>query len=462
MKKLLLLFIFAYNFQLVFSQSFDVQTLKNSGEDSKRINLVILSDGYQASEMAKFDTDATSFMNTLFSQEPFASYENYFNVYIIKVPSNESGATHPGTAPDEPNNPPVPVLDVDNYFGTAFDSFNIHRLLLTFNTALVSTVLANNFPEYDQGIILVNSPYYGGSGGTYPIASTGADAMEIAIHELGHSFVDLKDEYYPGDELAGEAINMTQETDPTAVRWKNWLDVDNVGIFPYATSGTASTWNRPHQNCKMRYLGFDFCAVCKEGIVEKIHDLISPIDSYTPTEATISDTNFPLNFQLNTIQTLPTNTIENTWTLNSDTIASNTDTLIVEESDLTTGINNLTVVANDATPFINIDNHETIHAATITWTIDNTLGLQEVTANNFSLTMFPNPANTVVNIKLENVLNKDVVVEIISLDGKKIKSAQLFNNQNTTIDISTLTEGLYITNFYTNDVLIASKKLIKN
>ncbi|MBU2928778.1 T9SS type A sorting domain-containing protein [Winogradskyella psychrotolerans] len=461
MKKILLLLCFTLNLQIVFSQTFDVVKIKDSGDDDKRINLVILGDGYQTTELSQFETDATNFMNDMFTQEPFSNYENYFNVYIINVPSNESGTTHPGTAPDEPT-PIVPTITVDNYFGTAYDSYNVHRLLYTENTALISTVLANNFPLYDQALILVNSPYYGGSGGMFPITSTGEDANEIAIHELGHSFVNLKDEYYPGDILAAEAINMTQETDPTLVRWKNWVGVNNVGIYPYATSGTASTWNRPHQTCKMRYLGYDFCSVCKEGIIERIHDLISPIDSYAPTEVTITEPSFPLDFQLNTIQTLPTNTIENTWTLNSTAIATNSDIVSIEESDLTSDTNTLTVVVHDATTLIDVDNHETIHVSTVTWTIDNTLGIQNVTENNFSLTMFPNPANTNLNIALENVLNDVITVDIVSLDGKRVQSATLNNNQNTTLDISALGKGIYITNFYTNGVLIASKKLIKN
>lgn len=464
MKRTLLLLLLIYNFQMAFTQVFDVQAIKNSGDNDKRINLVILSEGYQTSELAQFETDATNLMNAMFSQEPFASYENYFNVYIIKVPSEDSGATHPGTASDEPA-PPSPVvpilLDVNNYFGSAYDSYDIHRLLYTFNTSLISTVLANNFPGYDQALILVNSPYYGGSGGPFPIASTGTDSDEIAIHEIGHSFANLKDEYYPGDILAEEGINMTQETDPTLVKWKNWIGVNNVGIFPYANSGTASAWNRPHQTCKMRYLGYPFCAVCREGIIEKIHQLISPIDSYSPIEATISEATFPLGFEINTIQTLPTNTLEYKWTLNNVEFETNTTSVTLEETDLIEDLNTLTVVVHDASPLINIDNHETIHISTITWTIDNTLGVQDVVANDFSLTMYPNPSNSIVNIKLENIQNTDVIVEITSLDGKNIKSINLQNNLNTSIDISGLSQGLYITNFYANGVLISSKKLIK-
>ncbi|MDO6597832.1 M64 family metallopeptidase [Oceanihabitans sp. 2_MG-2023] len=461
MKRLLLLILLAFNLQVAFSQTFDVVKIKDSGADNKRINLVILGDGYTSSELSQFETDATSFMNDLFAEEPFASYENYFNVHIIKVISMESGASHPGTASDEASYS-VPTQTVNNYFGTMYDSYDIHRLLYTENQGSISTVLATNFPAYDQALILVNSPYYGGSGGPFPIASTGLDSGEIAIHELGHSFVDLKDEYYPGDALAAEAINMTQETDPTLVRWKNWIGVDNVGVYAYATSGNAADWNRPHQTCKMRYLGFPFCAVCKEGIIEKIHDLVSPVDSYSPTEATISNPTFPIPFLINTIQTIPSTTLENTWTLNSSTYATNVETVNVLESDLDTGTNNLTVVVHDATTQLNIDNHESIHVATISWTIDNTLGIQGVIANDFNISMYPNPSNTFVNFNIENTLGKDVLVEIISIDGKKIKALNLSNSETSQMDISALSRGLYITNFYQNNTLIASKKLVKN
>jgi hypothetical protein len=212
----------------------------------------------------------------------------------------------------------------------------------------------------------------------------------------------------------------------------------------------------------MRYLGYDFCAVCKEGIIEQIHDLISPIDSYTPTETAVSAASFPLNFEINTIETLPVNTLESNWSLNSNAIASNINTVTLEENDLNAGTNNLSVAVNDATTLINVDSHETIHIATVTWTIDNTLGVQDVTVNDYSLTMYPNPSQNSLNIKLDNVQNETVRVEILSLDGKRIKSALVKNDETTAIDISALSNGVYITNFYTNSVLIASKKLIKN
>ncbi|GGG41885.1 T9SS type A sorting domain-containing protein [Bizionia arctica] len=463
MKHTLLFILTLLTIHTSFSQEFEVQIIKNSGDMENRINIVIMGDGYQASEFDKFETDATNFVNDMFSQSPFAEYSNYFNVYIIKVPSNESGASHPGTASDE-GGYNVPVSTVDNYFGTSYDSYGTHRLLYTENSATIMSVLADNFPLYDQGLILVNSPYYGGSGGTFPIASTGTSASEIAIHEMGHSLIDLKDEYYPGDILAEEGINMTQQTDPTLVKWSNWMNTNGIGIYAYCTSGNCATWFRPHQSCKMRYLGYAFCSVCKQGIIEKVHDLVSPIDSYLPTSNTIEDPSFPIEFSLSLVQPLP-NTLVNTWTLNSTELASDVDNLSVLETSLNQGSNNLTVVVTDNTTLVRVDNHETIHAYTVNWSITmSTIGIEEITSeeNNLSINMFPNPSQDLLNFSFKNTLGSSLTIDIVSLDGKKIMTTNLSNNERSTIDISSFSAGIYLVNFYSNNVLIANKKLVKN
>jgi hypothetical protein len=97
-------------------------------------------------------------VTALFGQSPFSAYSSYFNVHIIKVISNESGANQPGTATDG-SSYNVPVSEVDNYFGSTYHSFGSHRFLYTPITALVMTVLSTNFPEYVQALILVNAPY---------------------------------------------------------------------------------------------------------------------------------------------------------------------------------------------------------------------------------------------------------------------------------------------------------------
>ncbi len=470
MKYFIIYIICSFNVGSISAQIFDVDTIKFSGASDKRINLVILSDGYQTAELPQFITDATNFSNTLFNQSPFLEYAEYFNVYAIKVPSNESGADHPGTATDINETGVTPIF-VDTYFNATFDAFNIHRFLfygIDYTDAIpaetkIRSVLTDNFPTYDQALILVNSSIYGGTGGEFPMASTGTSANEIAIHELGHSLFDLKDEYYPGDALASEATNMTQETNPSLIKWKNWIGVNSIGIYPYGTSGVPATWHRPHQTCKMRYLGVPFCSVCKEGITEKIHALVSPLDSYTPISNTVSNSNFPIDFNLNLIKPIP-NTLESSWSLNAVSFATNVDDVSILETDLNAGLNDLTVVITDNTPLLKVTNHETIHLYTVTWTIDNTsLGIKaiESDSNNLSIAIYPNPTNTIVNFKIESEKDINLKIDLISLDGKKIKTVSVSNYETHEVDISNLSQGIYMANFYANNVLVASEKLVK-
>lgn len=469
-KVLILLLLLAAMFN-GYSQVFEVEPIKISGSDDKRINLVVLSEGYQSSEFTDFIDDVISFSNAMFSQSPFAEYANYFNVYAIKVPSNESGADHPATATDVDESGITPVF-VDTYFNATFDAFGYHRYLYygidyadaASAEAKIRSVLADNFPTYDQALIFVNTSDYGGTGGEFPIASANADGNEIAIHELGHSMFGLKDEYYPGDLLAGEAINMTQETNTDLVKWKNWLSTNGIGIYQYYDStGEAKPWYRPHQTCKMRYLGYPFCSVCKEGMVEVIHGLISPVETYSPAENSVDSSSFPIDFQLSLILPDP-DTLELSWTLNGTDFANDVDGVSVEETNLVEGENTLTAVVYDNSPLLRVDNHESIHVTIVNWTINySTLGVEDLESskNNISINMYPNPSNSTVNFKFENDKYSNLKINIVGLDGKTVKNLFVANYNTQQVDIANLQTGVYLVNFYANNVLVASKKLIK-
>ncbi|GAA4887730.1 hypothetical protein GCM10023311_09420 [Flaviramulus aquimarinus] len=467
------LFAILFASTILSAQVFPVETIKNSGENDKRINLVILSEGYLSSELDQFMVDANSFVDKMLLLSPFTAYENYFNIYAIKIPSNESGADHPATATDVDESGLTPDF-VDTYFNATYDSYGAHRRLFyevdgnyANNTELkINAVLASNFPEYDQAIIIVNSSDYGGSGGEFPMAYNGYWGADVTIHEMGHSLFDLYDEYYPGDTFAAEGINMTQESNPNAVKWKNWVGTNDIDIYQHFDfSGNPKDWYKPrHQECLMEVLGKPFCAVCQEGIIEKIHDLLSPIDSYTPNTNTVNSPTFPLNFELNLIKPIP-NTLESEWTLNAANLANNVDGVSLLETDLVEGTNTLTTVVNDATALLKVDNHNSFHIYTVTWTINySTLGIEDIESavNNFNISLYPNPANTSVNLKFESNNNQNLKVDIVSLDGKKVKTLSISNYENQNIDISHLSPGIYITNFYTSNTLIASKKLVKN
>lgn len=311
------------------AQVFTVDTLMRNGNRSNRINMVYLADGYQAAELGTFITNATTINNAVFAQSPFQQYKNYFNSFAVRVPSSESGGKHPRTASDCPSLASHPVINPNNYFQSTFDYFSIHRLLVPLNNAGVYSVLGSNIPDYDQAFIVVNSPYYGGSGGTLATASTDPSSTEVAIHEIGHSFANLADEYWAGDVYAAEKANMTANNNPATVKWKEWLGINSTGIYPYGASGNPANWFRPHQTCKMQFLGFAFCSVCKERFIDRIHQLVTMADAFTPasTSFTLNNTN-DVNFTMTPIQTIPSTIVVN-WYLNGSATAFATNQLNV-------------------------------------------------------------------------------------------------------------------------------------
>jgi hypothetical protein len=444
------------------AQVFDMDTILYNGSSAKQINLVILSDGYTNNELSKFVTDATNFTNVFFTEMPFANYKKYFNVIIVKVPSNQSGASHPGTANDGPEPPGHPIIVVDNYFGSTFDYGGIHRLLVATKYTAIFNVLASNFPDYDQVLILVNSPYYGGSGGNYPVASTNALSAQIAAHELGHSFSGLKDEYWAGDNYAAEGINMTKQTDPLLVRWKNWIGTNGIGIYQHSGSGIAPQWYRPHQNCMMRYIGVPFCSVCIQGGVEKIHSLIKPLESYIPMESNVTGTLYPIKFKVNLIVPTP-NTLKRNWTLNGSLIKRNIDSVLINENSLLSGTNTLRALIEDTTLLLRVDNH-TIHLSAVTWNISkNITGVKKITSSSSEIIidLYPNPATEFINVRLRGEPKGNIKFELYDIQGKRMRVSYLHSDSVNSIDINDLDSGIYFIKIFIDKNLISSRSIIR-
>ena len=355
------------------AQVFTVDTLLRNGDRSNRINLVYLSDGFKAAELASFITNCNNINNELFLQTPFSQYKNFFNSFAVRVPSTQSGAVHPATASDESSSGGQPYANPSIYFNSTFDYYSIHRLLVPQNYTGINNVLASNLPDYDLGFIVVNSPYYGGSGGSFATSSIESSAAEIAIHEIGHSFASLADEYWAGDFYAEEKPNMTQTNNSATVKWKNWYGINNIGIYPYGTSGTSAIWYRPHQNCKMQYLGVPFCSVCSERFIDRIHELVNMVDSYLPatTSFTINETT-PVTFSVSNLNTTPS-TITVNWYLNGSTtpFAVNQSavtllsTLVVGTNTVRAEVVDNTTLSKSYLPGIGYINN-------VTWTVNKT------------------------------------------------------------------------------------------
>ena len=355
----------------VYTQALQVDSLYYLGDINKFINIVILGDGYTSSQQDRFRADADDLTAYLFTQSPWAEYENYFNVFAIRVISADSGATHPNTASDcNTANPPVPVSDPDTYLKCSFDSYGIHRLVVPQNIANVVSVLADNFPAYDQVFILSNTPYYGGSGGDYATSTLEQNSPEISVHQIGHSFAGLADEYWAGDQYAAEKPNMTQESDPLLVKWKNWVGYQGVGVHQYCCGGNSALWYKPGDNiCKMEALGFPYCSVCKQQIIESIHALADPLVSYEPTMASIISPERYLDFSITELLEPIPNTLKITWNLDAGIIAKNIDSVRLDQDLLTDGPHTLAVTVTDTTSLLRVDNHATLHFSTVSWII---------------------------------------------------------------------------------------------
>ncbi len=365
-----------------------IQKILDNGPDNQLINLVIMGDGYMSSEQAKLETDATNIMNLLFAESPFKEYKNFFNVHLISTISVESGADHPASDIyyDTLVNGQLlfPSQTVNTAYNSTYDHSNIHRLLVPIDDAAIFIDLMNLIPYYDQVLMLVNQDEYGGSGGEIATTSTHPDASEIAIHELGHSFAGLGDEYYAGDQFFAEKPNMTMDNNPATNKWKDWLGVNAVGIAQYYCLPTVTcdqgnfidyqNWYKPTAHiCKMEVLNASYCSVCKEAIIETVYDLITdPFISRSPVNPTPSLTNGQnRTFSLGLTYPNP-NTFLIEWYLDGTQIAGrSSDSEVFNYTDFVVGnTNELKMVVYDATSLSKVYLPNQGYEFSYTWTIN--------------------------------------------------------------------------------------------
>lgn len=405
----------------LYAQTFAVDTVLKNGPVAERINLVFLGDGYTAGEQTKFIADVKDILVEMFSQSPFKAYKSYFNAYAVKVISAESGANHPQNTADS-DCAGVPQMVVNNYFGSTFDYNGIHRLLYPADLSKVVNVLIANFPLYDQGFIVVNTPYYGGAGGTFATCSVHPNGKDVAMHEIGHSFAGLADEYWAGAGFAAEKPNMTRQTDPALVKWKNWIGVSGVGI--YSHSGDAS-WKKPHTNCKMGVLGVPLCKVCSETFVERFHLFVKPLAGFSPQDTRFNidpEAEQDLTFSLSLVPPDP-NTLKITWEKDNITFAKNMESTIVSSLDLAAS-STIRATVIDTTNLTRAESHILNHTYILEWEItkSNVVTGVEVTSRKYELAVYPNPAEN--DLKFSYTLSKPtpVIVFITDSNGRKIRT----------------------------------------
>jgi hypothetical protein len=196
------------------------------------VDLLILGDGYTAAESAKFQKDARRLSELLFAASPFKERRKDFNVWGLCPPSAESGISRPSSG-----------IYRQSPVGASYDAFGSERYVLTFDNRAFRQIAA--FAPYEFVEILVNGKTYGGGGIFGLYATVAADSLwapYIFIHEFGHHFAGLADEYYTSDVAYGPATqrlepweaNVTAQPDPQSLKWKELVAADTPLPTPWA------------------------------------------------------------------------------------------------------------------------------------------------------------------------------------------------------------------------------------
>ena len=167
--------------------------VQKSGAPQDKVDILILGDGYTQAERAAFERDARRLADTMFSFSPFKERRQDFNVWGLAPPTAESGVSRPSTGQHRRSR-----------VGATYDAFGSERYVLTFDNRTLRDV-ASQAP-YEFLVILVNNDTYGG-GGIHNLYSTvaarSAWSPYLFIHEFGHHFAGLADEYYTSDVAYG-------------------------------------------------------------------------------------------------------------------------------------------------------------------------------------------------------------------------------------------------------------------
>jgi len=191
--------------------------LARHGDPAEKVDLLFLGDGYTAAERPLFERRARVLLEKFFSTSPFSERRNDFNVWGICPEARESGVSRPSTG-----------IHRRSPLGATYDAFGSERYVLTFENRTLRDVAA--WAPYEFLVILVNNDTYGGGGifGLYSTLAAGNDwAPYLFIHEFGHHFAGLADEYYTSsvayelsdDRLEPWELNATALRDPAELKW---------------------------------------------------------------------------------------------------------------------------------------------------------------------------------------------------------------------------------------------------
>ena len=237
-------------------------TLQQAADTTRCIHIAYVPEGYTADQMPQYLDHCRQAMKALFRHEPFKSLRPRFNIIALTTPSVDSGVSIPGKG-----------LWLNTVLGSHFDTFYVPRYLTTLHMKQLHNLLAGT--PYEHIIILANTPNYGGGGiyNSYNLSYTGGDKFEpVVVHEFGHSFGGLGDEYPYGEEDPMYFAD-TEPWEPNLTtlhdfsqKWQNLIDQGRASLIEGGGYQTKGVW-RGQADCRMRTNEEpDFCPVCQQAL----------------------------------------------------------------------------------------------------------------------------------------------------------------------------------------------------
>jgi hypothetical protein len=271
----------------------ELTTILDNGPPDNRVDIAIVGDGYTSGEMEKYHGDVAHLVDGFFAQEPFREYRSYFNVTRVDVVSSQSGADHPERG-----------RSVTTAFDATYNCESIQRMICVDRMKVWAELSARLEPtQYDVTVVLVNDAEYGGAGGALNIASAHPDVVELVLHETGHGFGLLVDEYGGGNQsgcgqFEPRQANATAATSRSAIKWNHWIDATTPvpttsivsgrpGLYQGAAFCDAGVY-RPTPDSKMRSLGRPYEQVNTEQLIKRLYSFVSPIDSASPQGSSVA------------------------------------------------------------------------------------------------------------------------------------------------------------------------------
>lgn len=238
-----------------------------SGSPEERIDVAIVAEGYTEQEMDVFYADAQSAVDVLLSHSPFKDYADKFNFIAVALPSKDSGVSIPKQG-----------LWKNTALSSNFDTFYMDRYLTTLRLRDLHDALAGI--PYEHIVILANTDNYGGGGiyNSYTLTTAHNKWFkEVVVHEFGHSFGALADEYYYDDMFVEYYYpnvepwerNITTKADFSS-KWENMMGKNGVGLVEGGGYQSKGVW-RACEDCRMKSnKAPDFCPVCQKAIEDMI------------------------------------------------------------------------------------------------------------------------------------------------------------------------------------------------